>query len=119
MLFNNVEYGTGATYWLASRGVHAYSDHAGFGPGLVREGDGVTFAGTNSMFYSYGYEHGGWAAVRPVVVLKSEVSTDEVYKIDDQTEETWSYDILPPKQWLSLYKVNIKSFCSFGSNCLQ
>ena len=98
MLFNNVEYQSGAAYWLASRGVIAISSYAYFGPGMVGEVDGLTHAGTLNVFDSRGRERGGWAAVRPVVVLKSEVSTDEVYKIDDQTEETWSYDILPPKQ---------------------
>ena len=90
MLFNNVEWQTGASYWLASRGVYAYSDYAGFGPGMVSEGGGVTDAGTGDMFGSDGNEYGVCAAVRPVVVLKSEVSTDEVYKIDDQEEEIWN-----------------------------
>ena len=90
MLFNNVEWQTGASYWLASRGVRANSDYAVFGPGVVNEGGGVTGAGTGSMFDSDGTERDGYAAVRPVVVLKSEVSTDEVYKIDDQEEEIWN-----------------------------
>ena len=90
MLFNNVEWQTGASYWLASRGVVAGSDDAYFGPGMVYEVGGMTFAGTVSMFDSVGNERGDYAAVRPVVVLKSEVSTDEVYKIDDQEEEIWN-----------------------------
>jgi len=93
MLFNNVEYGTGANYWLASRGVRAISDVAGFGPGMVYEADGMTIAGTYVMFYSVGREGDDYAAVRPVVVLKSEVSTDEVYKIDDQEEEIWNISV--------------------------
>ena len=91
MLFNNVER-SGATYWLASRGVVAYSDYAGFGPGVVGEEGGVTFAITSAMFNSAGYEADVYVAVRPVVVLKSEVSTDEVYKIDDQEEEIWNIE---------------------------
>ena len=90
MLFNNVEWQTGASYWLASRGVYANSVSANFGPGLVNEVDGMTFAGANYMFTSDGGEYDDYAAVRPVVVLKSEVSTDEVYKIDDQEEEIWN-----------------------------
>ena len=90
MLFNNVEWQTGASYWLASRGVGAYSDGAYFGPGMVLEDGGMTIAATYYMFYSDGNENDGYAAVRPVVVLKSEVSTDEVYKIDDQEEEIWN-----------------------------
>ena len=93
MLFNNVGYGTGANYWLASRGVFAYSASAFFGPGMVFEVGGLPFAGTRNMFYSGGYESDVWAAVRPVVVLKSEVSTDEVYKIDDQEEEIWNISV--------------------------
>ena len=89
MLFNNVEYQSGASYWLASRGVYAYSDYAGFGPGMVREVGGVTLAGTLGIFNSGGGEGDDRVAVRPVVVLKSEISTDEVYKIDDQEEEIW------------------------------
>ena len=91
MLFNNVEWQTGASYWLASRGVSADSGNAHFGPGMVGEGDGLASAGTRTMFDSDGYEYDGCTAVRPVVVLKSEVSTDEVYKIDDQKEEQWNY----------------------------
>ena len=93
MLFNNVEWQTGASYWLASRGVRALSDRARFGPGMVCEGDGVTGAGTLNMFFSDGYGGDDYAAVRPVVVLKSEVSTDEVYKIDDQEEEIWNISV--------------------------
>ena len=52
MLFKNVEYPSGAQYWLASRGVLAYSDYAFFGPGVVSTGDGFTFAGIRAMFYS-------------------------------------------------------------------
>ena len=94
MLFNNVEGQTGASYWLASRGVYADdSNYARFGLNMVNEIEGVTNAGTSGMFYSDGREGGGRAAVRPVVVLKSEVSTDEVYKIDDQTEEIWNIEL--------------------------
>ena len=91
MLFNNVEWQTGASYWLASRGVGADSYLAYFGPGMVGEDGGMTRAGPYGMFSSYGDEDDLCAAVRPVVVLKSEVSTDEVYKIDDQKEEQWNY----------------------------
>ena len=41
MLFNNVEWQTGASYWLASRGVFAFSVGATFGSGLVNEGGGL------------------------------------------------------------------------------
>ena len=93
MLFNNVEWQTGASYWLASRGVFADSVNAAFGPGMVDEYGGMTRAGTVNVFGSGSGERDDYAAVRPVVVLKSEVSTDEVYKIDDQEEEIWNISV--------------------------
>lgn len=91
LLFNNVEYGSGACYWLASRGVRAYSGRAGFGPGAVSTDDGVTFAGTYYMFYSSGDELDVSFAVRPVVVLGSDVTESDIQVIEAQTETTWNY----------------------------
>ena len=92
MLFNNVEYPTGKCYWLASRGVYAGSSYAGFGPGDVYSVDGVPIAFSGgSMFGSVGGEAESFGAVRPVVILKSEVTEDKVPKIDDKTETTWNY----------------------------
>ena len=89
LLFNNVEYPNGAQYWLASRGVRAYPDYAFFGPGLVGTDGGITIAGTYGMFDSNGYEYGVWAAVRPVVVLESDVTLDDVEPIADQQDQIW------------------------------
>ena len=36
--------------------------------------------------------YGGAFAVRPVVILKSNVTEDSIHKIDDQTEEEWNYE---------------------------
>lgn len=91
LLFNNVEYGSGACYWLASRGVYAYSDFARFGPGAVDTGGGVSRAGTGNMFYSYGVEYGVSSAVRPVVVLGFDVTESDIQVIEAQTETTWNY----------------------------
>lgn len=91
LLFNNVEYGSGACYWLASRGVYADSDRASFGPGAVLTDDGVAYAGTYGMFYSYGDEVGGSYAVRPVVVLGFDVTESDIQVIEAQTETTWNY----------------------------
>ena len=88
MLFDNVERGTGKAYWLASRGVFARSgdSYARFGPGFVFTEDGLTLAGVgNYTFNSDGneYDYSGYAAVRPVVILNSDVLIE---KIEDQPD---------------------------------
>lgn len=89
MLFKDTteEEGYSKSYWLASPGVVAYSGNAYFGPGAVR--GGIAFSG-NGLFGS----DGGWGAngcaVRPVVVLKSNVTVDQVKVVSDKTEATWS-----------------------------
>ena len=89
LLFNNVEYPNGAQYWLASRGVGAVPGSAYFGPGVVNTDGGISFAGTYNMFYSRGREYEVWAAVRPVVVLESDVTLDDVEPIADQQDQIW------------------------------
>ncbi len=75
-------------YWLASPGVDVDSSDAYFGPGLVGGGAGPG----GDDFSSYG----GWRAfrfaVRPVVSLKSDVTTAQVKKSANQgiTEDAWS-----------------------------
>ncbi len=92
LLFNNVEYGSGACYWLASRGVRADSSYAYFGLGAVGAEDGLTFAnGGDLMFISYGDEYDDGLAVRPVVVLGSDVTESDIQVIEAQTETTWNY----------------------------
>ena len=74
------------SYWLASPAVVASSHGADFGPGFVNYG-GVN-AG-NGLFGSTG----GWYAdsfgVRPVVYLESNITVEDLHKIDGQ-EEDWS-----------------------------
>ncbi len=73
-------------YWLASRGVIAYSEVAGFGPALVDFGDDGVFAVIGDNFFvSTGYEDIVGLAVRPVVILKSDVMATDVAKIADPT----------------------------------
>ncbi|MBR0428083.1 MAG: hypothetical protein IJK18_07805 [Clostridia bacterium] len=92
MIFDNVEYGSGRAYWLASVGVYAYSDFAIFGPARVLEDGGVVYAGTNGMFNSHnGFEDVNSYAVRPIVSLKSGVTNEQVSKTTDKTETTWNY----------------------------
>ena len=76
------------SYWLASSGVYAYSNDAFFGPGYVAGGD-VYLGDYNSLFDSDGNGLGNFYAVRPVVVLKSDVTVNDVHKIADQQEEEW------------------------------
>ena len=74
------------SYWLASPAVYAYSDGAGFGPGDVAYG-GVDAGG--GLFYSDGRWFAGSFGVRPVVYLESNITVEDLHKIDGQ-EEDWS-----------------------------
>ena len=92
LLFDNVELGSGKAYWLASRCVYARSSRAGFIVRYVFSDGGDTGVGGRDLFYSDGLEHYDGFAVRPVVILKSNVTEDSIHKIDDQTEEEWNYE---------------------------
>ena len=74
------------SYWLASPGVRADS-YANFGPGYVFYG--IAFSGL-TLFRSDGIWRANGFAVRPVVVLKSNITADQIQVIGDQTEATWS-----------------------------
>ena len=76
-------------YWLASPGVYAYSNnYAYFGPGLVY--NSFTISCGLDLFNSGGDWRAGGFAVRPVVVLKSNINVNQLQVIEDQTEEAWS-----------------------------
>ena len=74
------------SYWLASPAVLADSDYANFGPGFV---DGGDVGAGGYLFYSYGYWDAGSFGVRPVVYLESNITVEDLHKIDGQ-EEDWS-----------------------------
>ena len=74
------------SYWLASPAVGADSDDAGFGPGGVEDGNVGAGGG---LFYSFGYWGVGSFGVRPVVYLESNITVEDLHKIDGQ-EEDWS-----------------------------
>ena len=74
------------SYWLASPAVYAYSDGANFGPGVVYVGN--VFADFY-LFDSYGYWYAFSFGVRPVVYLESNITVEDLHKIDGQ-EEDWS-----------------------------
>lgn len=57
-------------YWLASRGVFAYSIFADFGPGFVRYGGAFSYDG---LFFSYGDAGGSGLCFRPLLSLTSEI----------------------------------------------
>ena len=73
--------------WLASRSVVVGSDYAGFCVGVV-VGGGAGMS--NDVFRSDGDASDYGFAVRPVVSLKSDVTTDTIPKIADQEEQDWS-----------------------------
>ena len=74
------------SYWLASPAVLAGSDYAYFGPGSVSYG--YVYAG-DGLFFSNGYWIAGSFGVRPVVYLESNITVEDLHKIDGQ-EEDWS-----------------------------
>ena len=74
------------SYWLASPAVSADSDYAYFGPGRVNSG--YVDAG-GDLFGSDGRWYAGSYGVRPVVYLESNITVEDLHKIDGQ-EEDWS-----------------------------
>ncbi len=74
------------SYWLASPAVYANSGNADFGPGFVYYG----YVGAdNDFFDSVGYWYAYSFGVRPVVYLESNITVEDLHKIDGQ-EEDWS-----------------------------
>ena len=73
------------SYWLASPAVYARSGRARFGPGFVGNGN----VGAGYLFISDGYWNAGGFGVRPVVYLESNITVEDLHKIDGQ-EEDWS-----------------------------
>ena len=74
--------------WLASHSVYVTSSYAGFCVGAV---DGGNANMSGNVFNSNGANYyGGGLAVRPVLSLKSDITTDTIPKIADQEEQDWS-----------------------------
>ena len=82
------------SYWLASPGVYDDSSYAYFGPGAVV--DGGVYSGYCSLFRSDGRWVAYGMAVRPVVVLESEITIDQLGegKLENQAEHEvdWTDD---------------------------
>lgn len=110
MIFDGVEVDfensrIGKAYWLASRSIDVRDNYnntlkiAWFSLGEVFLYENVYMAGNiDYMFHSYWRPTGtasevgtGCYGVRPVVILKPEITTDAVQKIQDKKEEEWNY----------------------------
>ena len=76
------------SYWLASPGVLADSYIANYSPGFVASK--VMYLGGYGLFFSNGHWNVYGFAVRPVVVLKSNINVNQLQVIETQTEEVWS-----------------------------
>ncbi len=104
---HNVQYSDGACYWLASKRVRVIpNQYAVFGLGLVYtdvyEGydeeygefrfESQSVKAIEDMFFSTGnLSYCKGFAVRPVVILKSDLTAKDLQKIDSIEEETWKY----------------------------
>ena len=88
ILFNGItsDANFAKSYWLASPAVRADSGGANFGPGVVADGD---VHGGSNLFLSDGRWRAGSFGVRPVVYLESNITVEDLHKIDGQ-EEDWS-----------------------------
>ena len=110
MIFDGVEFDfengrIGKAYWLASKSIDVNDNYnntlkiAYFSLGVVHLYENVYETGNcYSMFDSAWGPTGtasevgsGFYGVRPVVILKPEITTDAVQKIQDKKEEEWNY----------------------------
>ena len=92
MLFDNVELRKGAEYWLSSPSISAYTNYASYGLGKVYKVSNITSSGAYGLMFSTEGEKEGYSAVRPVVVLKKEITNKNVPKTEDKQEEIWNYE---------------------------
>ena len=81
--------GMAKPYWLASSGVGTSSGVVYFCPGAVYDGYVYLDSDNYGLFDSAGWWRAYGYAVRPVVILKSDVTVNDVHKIADQQEEEW------------------------------
>ena len=88
---------------LASPGVNANSDNANFGPGAVNNGNANS--GNNNLFNSNGNWNANGYAVRPVVVLKSDIKESQLKVLEGVEEPEWGTVSYSPGQ--HLYDGNI------------
>lgn len=79
------------SYWVASPGANADSSYAYFGPGSV--GGGNAFCGRTTLFYSDGDWFANDFAVRPVVSLRSNITTEQLQVQSGIEEKNWSTSV--------------------------
>ena len=76
------------SYWLASGAKDKYFDNISFGIGAVHGGN--VFNSYSELFISTGRWKAYGFAVRPLVVLKPNVTVEDIHKIEDQLEKEWN-----------------------------
>lgn len=95
----------GKAYWLASKSIDVRDNYnntlkiAWFSLGEVFLYENVYWAGNIIYMFHSAWRptgtasetEGGAFGVRPVVILKPEITTDAVQKIQDKKEEEWNY----------------------------
>ena len=79
--YQNMFFGTGTYYWLASRCVYCDSSFAGFGLRIVLGGS----FNTDTLYASYGYTSSSYRRVCPVVYLPSSVQVEISPSTDTST----------------------------------
>ena len=110
MIFDGVESDfensrIGKAYWLASKSIDVHDNYnntlkiAEFSLGVVLLYENVYRTGNCYYMFDSAWGPTGTASevesafygVRPVVILKPEITTDAVQKIQDKKEEEWNY----------------------------
>ena len=110
MIFDGVEVDFengrfGKAYWLASKSIDVHDNYnntlkiAEFSLGVVLSYENVYWAANDKYMFNSVWRPTGTASevgtgfygVRPVVILKPEITTDAVQKIQDKKEEEWNY----------------------------
>ena len=89
MLFDEVSYLK--PYWLASVGIDADKEDCTYSVGGV-DSQEVFYHPYNFrgfLFSEDGVSESEYKSVRPVVVLKSNITVDDIHKIEEQKEQEW------------------------------
>ena len=101
MLFDNIDYNAQKKYWLASTGIIPFSYYSqgvtqknvAFCLGTVSKHSWIKIGFEDCLFNSGGNSETQAYAVRPVVILKKNITKNQIKKIEDKTEEEWEYGV--------------------------